>query len=277
MHSPQGNVGPDAAAMQTSGPEGLILLSRRQVVGGALMLGALALTGCAGSGQYAGGATGGDAALPNPRWHSASPNPPVCIVPPTNPPPAVPVKGGVVILPRTAWTSAGPRKGVINEMNGVSRITVHHEGSTVFTGTSQSDVAARLESVRASHLSRRARSGERWCDIGYHYIIDPAGRVWEGRSTRFQGAHVQDENEHNLGIMVLGNFERQRPTPQAMQALDTFLEMQMQRYNVPLQRVRTHRELGPTSCPGSSLQVFMNQTRSRSGRLGMAASTLRLT
>lgn len=278
MHSLQGNVGPDAAAIEASGrgESGSILLSRRQVVGGGLLLGAMALTGCATSRQYGGGATGGDAALPNPRWHTASPTPPVCIVPPTNPPPVAPPKSSVVILSRNAWTSSGPRKGVINDMNGVSRITVHHEGSTVFSSTSQSDVAARLESVRNSHLTRRARSGERWCDIGYHYIIDPAGRVWEGRNTRYQGAHVQDENEHNLGIMLLGNFERQRPTPAAMQSLDTFLAMQMQRYNVPLQRVRTHRELGPTSCPGSSLQTFMNQTRSRSGKLTQAASALRL-
>lgn len=260
MQSDLGIVGPDGAEMAQ-------LLSRRQVVGGGLILGALALTGCGG--QRTTSLNGGDAALPNPRWHTANPTPPVCIVPPTNPPPAPPIKGSVVIMPRTAWTNSGPRKGIINEMNGVSRITVHHEGSNFFAATSQSDVAARLNSVRNAHLDRRARTGERWCDIGYHYIIDPAGRVWEGRNTRYQGAHVQDENEHNLGIMVLGNFERQRPTPAAKQALDTFVAMQMQRFSVPINRVRTHKEFGGTACPGSELQAFMNQMRSRNSKSAM--------
>lgn len=252
---------------------GAAWLSRREVLGGGLLLGALALTGCGGSRA---GATGGD--LPNPRWNnSVAATPPVCIVPPSKPaPPIAAASGNVVIMPRSAWTSSGPRKGIINDMNGVSRITVHHEGSIPFSSTSQSDVVSRLNQVRNAHLDRRAKTGERWCDIGYHYIIDPNGVVWEGRNTRYQGAHVQDENEHNLGIMVLGNFERQRPTPASLATLDTFVAMQMQRYRVPISRVRTHREIGSTECPGRNLQAYMNQTRSRGGRLTVAAVSVNL-
>jgi hypothetical protein len=34
-------------------------------------------------------------------------------------------------------------------------------------------------------------------DIGYHYTIDPTGRIWEGRPVQYQGAHVKMNNEHN--------------------------------------------------------------------------------
>jgi hypothetical protein len=112
--------------------------------------------------------------------------------------------------------------------------------------------------------------GRRWADIGYHYVIDPAGRVWEGRPTRLQGAHVKDHNENNLGIVVLGNFEEQRPTPEALRALDAFVAQQMQRLAVPISEVWTHRELMPTACPGRNLQSYMAATRSGSGRLARA-------
>jgi hypothetical protein len=244
------------------------LLSRREVVGGGLMFGLFALTGCGGNSTHS--------ALPNPRWHVGGEAGPVCIVPPTPAPTPPPAAAGVQILPRSAWTSAGPRKSVINPMNGIARITVHHDGMNAFTSTNQGNAASRLEQVRQSHLQRTARSGERWGDIGYHYIIDPAGRVWEGRSAQYQGAHVQDQNEHNLGVMVMGNYNRQSLNPAQMAALDGLLAMQMSRYGVPIARVRTHKELSSTECPGNSLQRYMNQTRSRGGILLARASQMRL-
>src|SRR5690606_33804179 len=130
----------------------------------------------------------------------------------------------------------------------------------------QADVADRIEMIRRSHVESRG-----FADIGYHYIIDPAGRIWEGRSVAYQGAHVKDNNENNLGILVLGNFQRQTPTRAATETLDRFVASQMARYGVPLTRVKTHREITVTECPGESLQRYMNATRARGGGL---ASTL---
>lgn len=244
-------------------------LSRREVVGGGLLLGLMALSGCASNSSQS--------RLPDPRWNAPGAAP-VYVPPPavqTAPAPAV-ATGELPVIPRSAWTSAGPRMSNINPMNGISRITVHHDGMNAFTSTSQGDAARRLDQIRMSHLQRKAKSGEQWADIGYHYIIDPAGRVWEGRSIQFQGAHVQDQNEHNLGVMVMGNYDRQSPTSASMAALDAFLATQMRRYRVPLARVKTHRELAPTECPGNSLQAFMSRTRSRSGQLLFTAQRMNL-
>jgi hypothetical protein len=174
------------------------------------------------------------------------------------------------VMPRSAWTRAGvanPRD--INPLNGVRRITVHHDGMPPVDLRGQGDVAQRLEQIRRAHITRRDQP---FADIGYHYIIDPQGRVWEGRSIRYQGAHVKDNNENNLGIMVLGHFNHQRPTPQALAALDRFVAVQMARHNVPLGRVMTHQEIKPTECPGSNLQRYMVQTRGRGGALALAVS-----
>lgn len=150
-------------------------------------------------------------------------------------------------------------------MNGVGRITVHHSGVDSSAIRSQSQAAKHLESIRQSHV----RNG--WADIGYHYIIDPQGRVWEGRSVWKQGAHVKDENEHNLGVMLMGNFDRQQPTADALRSLQSVLVAQMRSCRVATNRVYTHQELKPTACPGRNLQSKMVAMRSRNGALVLAS------
>ncbi len=150
-------------------------------------------------------------------------------------------------------------------MNGINRITIHHDGMTPFTSTSQSAAAGRLERIRGSHVSSRG-----WADIGYHFVVDPGGRVWEARPVALQGAHVKYNNEHNLGIMVMGNYDKQSPTNAASTSLDDFVGAMMRKYRVPVSRVYTHQELRPTACPGKSLQQVMESTRSRGGVLARA-------
>jgi len=169
------------------------------------------------------------------------------------------------VIARSRWTSATTKTWDTDPMNGISRITVHHDGMTAFTSTSQSEAAARLEMIRRSHVNSRG-----WADIGYHYIVDPAGRIWEGRPIDRQGAHVADNNPHNLGVMMLGNYDQQAPTNAAVRALDDFVAAMMRKYRVPVSRVYTHQELRPTACPGQSLQRVMVSNRSRGGVLAQA-------
>lgn len=134
-------------------------------------------------------------------------------------------------------------------MRGVTRITVHHEGHTPVWFTDVRSTQARLDQVRNIHTRDR-----RWGDIGYHYIIDRAGRVIEGRNIAYQGAHVSGQNPHNIGVMLLGNFEKQSPSQVQFNSLQSTLRYLMARHHVPVSRVYTHRELGPTACPGRNLQ-----------------------
>lgn len=76
-------------------------------------------------------------------------------------------------------------------------------------------------------------------------------------------AHVKDWNENNLGIMLMGNFMHERPTPQALAALARLVSSESARYRVPSSMIRTHRELSPTACPGDHLQREIHAARSR--------------
>jgi hypothetical protein len=234
-------------------------LTRRQLVRSGLALGAFfAIAGCETSPRRARTA---DAHTPNPAdWEFKSHRPRWLDGADLSGSGAAP---GVVS--RASWTSARPIISDTNPMNGISRITVHHDGMNAFTNTSQPAAAQRLESIRRAHVS-----GNGWADIGYHYVIDPAGRVWEARPVSLQGAHVKDNNEHNLGVMVMGNYDEQSPTNASARALDDFVAAMMRKYRVPVARVYTHQEIKPTACPGRSLQYLMESTRSRGGALARA-------
>lgn len=174
-------------------------------------------------------------------------------IPPANP------QAGLRAIPRSFWARSQPIPGRLNPMEYPDRITVHHEGWTEVNFTDVQSTAQRLESIRKSHLERLGAG-----DIGYHYIIDRAGRLWQGRDLRYQGAHVRDNNHRNIGIMTLGNFDIQQPTGAQYQTLHATLRQLMHHYRVPVQHVYTHQELKPTTCPGNSLQRHMIALR-RSG------------
>lgn len=235
-------------------------LTRRELLKqGGLFLGAAALlAGC----QSAPVVT--TARLPEPLYPDREPpGSPLNLNPHAAPAPQpMPTGPQIAVIPRSRWTNAQPiMSREAYAMNGINRITVHHDAIVSTDVQSVNDSVKRLNSVRVGHLQRNM------VDIGYHYVIDPAGRVWEARPTRLQGGHVHNQNENNLGIMVMGNFERQSPTPAALASLDAFLAQQMHRYSVPINRVYTHQELGPTECPGRSMQRYMVKTRSRGGQL----------
>ena len=161
---------------------------------------------------------------------------------------------------RASWARFGPNRALADTMLPIEYITVHHDGMDAFTATGERAAAARLETIRRSHVGRG------WADIGYHYAVDPAGRVWQGRPLSLQGAHVGGRNEGNLGIVVLGNYELQRVSSATMRSLASLIRSESTRYRVPMNRVLTHREWAPTACPGRSLQAEMDRLRGGSFR-----------
>ncbi len=165
------------------------------------------------------------------------------------------------VIPRTEWAMGRPVPSKMDLLTPVQYITVHHDGMSPFFESSRLAVESRIEAIRKAHRGRG------WGDIGYHYIVDRGGRVWEGRPIRYQGAHVKDYNVGNIGVMALGNFERQQPNAAQLAALYDLLSTLMWRHRVSVSRVKTHQEWAATLCPGRHLQRHMVDTRS-SGRLG---------
>ena len=220
---------------------GALPLTRR----GFLAFGTLAAVGCATGAQRS-------ARLPDPQvpiGGGAASCPPVIRKP----------KEYNFVMDRELWCKGECVPALMNPMLPPRYVTVHHDGMSPFLAKDQASCAARIEIIRNGHRSKG------WGDIGYHYVVDRGGRVWEGRELKWQGAHVKNCNENNLGICCLGNFDEQSPSDEQLEALERMLGCVMQRYRIPVARVRTHQEWpsARTACPGRALQREMVSMRAR--------------
>lgn len=249
---------PEALRLANPAERGMAV-ARRSFV----FFGALFVAGCATSRatQLA------SSRLPAPEWPDipevgvGAPPGAVCIPPKVDPKtgevqaPAVCYSNGPVPFarPRAAWATAGdvPNTKDMDPMLPPKYITIHHDGMTPFWGVTDLEARLRLEWIRNGHR------GKGWSDIGYHYIVDRAGVVWQGRDvTKWQGAHVKNRNENNIGVMCMGNFMLQRPSAAQIAGLNRTVAQLQRVYRISTANVKTHKEWegAQTLCPGTNLQ-----------------------
>jgi hypothetical protein len=164
----------------------------------------------------------------------------------------------MTVLPRSAWDSQPADTTRLHRCDGYTRATIHHAGNRVVRDASLATVASGLNNIRDAHLEQR------YGDIGYHLIVDYAGRVWEGRALAYEGAHVLNENAGNFGVMLLGNFERQSPSLPQLVSMQGLVQALQLRYGIPNSRIYGHRDLGASVCPGRNLYPYVSELRHRS-------------
>lgn len=134
-------------------------------------------------------------------------------------------------------------------MRKINLIVLHHTAT-------RRDVS--VEDIRRAHLRRG------FSDIGYHFVIDANGRVHPGREIARVGAHARGHNAHSLGIAVIGNFEKESPTPAQLHALSRLIAELLSKF--PSARIVGHRDLCPTRCPGRHLyEAVLPYVREKEG------------
>jgi hypothetical protein len=128
-------------------------------------------------------------------------------------------------------------------------IVVHH------SATEGGSVA----SIDAGHRQKTDAGGKPWLGIGYHFVDGNGHSLGDGEiqpTFRWQqqlaGAHAgrRDENEHGIGICLIGNFDRAAPTDKQLAAVRGLVKTLAARYEIPTKRVVRHRDVGATACPG---------------------------
>lgn len=163
----------------------------------------------------------------------------------------------VSAMSRNSWgaTAAVPAK--MKAMNGVTRVTIHHEGSSKPNNdTTSAAVGKTLRLIQQQHRQRMGAG-----DIGYHFIIDRTGVIWQGRDWKYQGAHTSGANSNNLGIMLLGNFEMQQPTAQQLDSLTGLTVSLMKKYGLSKKDIYGHSDFCNTKCPGKNLKSYVTAMR----------------
>ncbi len=165
--------------------------------------------------------------------------------------------------PRAEWgaSRANPAR-LTRHMGTYSRVTIHHSAKhTRDIGNTAGSYREAIQKIQKVHMRDR-----NFGDIGYHFLIDPDGRIYRGRSLDFQGAHASGNNNvRNLGVCLLGNFVQEQPTSAALRSLELLLAELRGTYGIPTNRVYGHMEFTATQCPGTLID-WVKRYRARPNR-----------
>jgi N-acetylmuramoyl-L-alanine amidase len=124
-------------------------------------------------------------------------------------------------------------------------LTVHHPAVKL---TRNRDAPQRMRNHQAYHQSLG------WPDIAYHLGIDRHGHVYELRPRWAKGDTNTDYDPRgHLLVLCEGDFDVQQPSAHMVTALVDVLAWGCLRYDVPVHRIKGHRDHAATSCPGQSL------------------------
>jgi len=166
----------------------------------------------------------------------------------------------LTVIARKQWNARAAKASNMTPLKGAwSKLTVHHSAETSSdpSGGSLEDSAASLRGIQRFHIEEKG-----WGDIGYHFMIDAAGRIFEGRELNWQGAHAGGANNaQNVGICLLGDFERRAPTAAALKSLELLVDDLRQRFKIRENRLYAHKELNTTSCPGDAIVAWVRAHR----------------
>jgi hypothetical protein len=157
---------------------------------------------------------------------------------------------GLTLRRRRAWAVDSPDLRRLTRAAIFDKLTVHHSGENTIYTTDEDEVTYDIQNIHTGHARRR------YGDIGYHFVVDYAGRVWEGRELFYEGAHVSDRNERNIGVLLLGNFEEQYPSREQLASLKILTDLLCRHFTIPLSCIFGHCDLGHSVCPGRNLYSY---------------------
>ncbi len=150
----------------------------------------------------------------------------------------------------------------------VSHLIVHHE----FGSNTSSDWAARVRSVQNFHIN-----GNGWSDIGYNFLVDPNGVIYEGRAggDNAIGAHFCGRNRNTMAVCMLGDYSSVTPTTATQNSVKDILAWKANKeginplgssfhssVNGSLTHIAGHRDAGCSVCPGNGGYATLGGIRS---------------
>lgn len=178
------------------------------------------------------------------------------------------------VITRSEWgvdSSLGDRCWKPRFGDTFKAVFVHHTAGS--NSYARSESAAVVRGVYAYHTSSRG-----WCDIGYNFLVDRYGKIYEGRRGGMRlpvrGSHAGDYNTDSTGISLMGEFTSQNATRKMKHSLVQLIAWRMgtayhgaygrpevngKRFN----RIAGHRDAMSTSCPGQQVYEWLPRLRER--------------
>ncbi len=207
------------------------------------------------------GTSGADATVPTPDPAQSASGSAVAAAAPPAP----------TIYSRATWGADESMMTWTPRQGDVRGAAIHHTAGTNTYTSAQ--VPSILRGIYAYHAKTRG-----WGDIGYNFLVDKYGRIWEGRAggiTRETiGGHTVGFNAYSTGISVLGNYETATVSNATVDAIVALASWKLALHGVPasgtttingvtLNRIFGHRDAAYTACPGRTLYVRLDEIRRR--------------
>lgn len=183
------------------------------------------------------------------------------------------IAGSPPIIPRAGWNAnEAIRRAPPVYADALRFAVVHHTaGSNDYTPAQS---AAIVRGIELYHVQ-----GNGWNDIGYNFLVDRYGQVFEGRYGGMEepvvGAHAQGFNTGSVGIAVIGDYNAGGISAAARKALVRLLAWRLDVAHVDplgfltvtsggnprfpagipvfLRAISGHRDTNFTDCPGDAL------------------------
>ncbi|MEA2665345.1 MAG: hypothetical protein QOI11_2289 [Candidatus Eremiobacteraeota bacterium] len=201
------------------------------------------------------------------------------------------------IIARSSWATAACKPRVPFLFGSIDLVFVHHTVSSNYYRAGQS--AAMVRSICLFH-----KYGNGWNDIGYNFVVDRYGQIFEARAGGIDapivGAQAGGYNVYSSGIALLGNFTFGGPARSAFDSLAQLIAWKLSLHGVAvpghvtvevtrtgapysryragaqvrLNRIAGHRDGDATACPGNGMYRQLPRLRQRVRQLAPRVSSL---
>jgi N-acetylmuramoyl-L-alanine amidase len=196
------------------------------------------------------------------------------------------------IVPREDWGGDRCPPRTAPDLGEVKAAFIHH---TVTANDYSPEEAPQV----VLGVCRFHRNSNGWNDIGYNFLVDKYGTVYEGRAGGIDqaivGAQAQGYNAQSTGIANLGTFTSAEQSSEALDAIAGLIRWKLPLHGtatsgsvvltstggssnkypagsqVRVPKVAGHRDTGATECPGDALYDQLPELRRRAGSVPAAA------
>ncbi|MFC6344591.1 peptidoglycan recognition protein, partial [Nocardioides hankookensis] len=147
---------------------------------------------------------------------------------------------------------------------------VHHTVNA--NDYTRDEVPGIIRSIYAYHTKSRG-----WSDIGYNFLVDRFGRIWEGRYGGIDrpvvGAHTLNYNDYSFAMSAIGNYDIKQPSNAMVEAYGALFAWKLSLHGVNaastsqqvgskvFQAINGHRDAASTACPGRYLYARIPDIR----------------
>jgi hypothetical protein len=153
------------------------------------------------------------------------------------------------LVPATTWgrnITGNPSK---LRASGIVELTVHYTGSPS-VNIAKNEVAGYIKRIELEHKSRPT---ENMSTLGYNFLIDEYGRIWEGRGWDIRnGANGTKSNDVSISVCLLVGVKDNKISAEVIDAVRLLRATASTRFKREL-KVQGHRDHKATSCPGEDV------------------------